>query len=413
MPATSSGWPTRRSGTCAETASMNCSNGTPMRSAVCCVIAVAMKPGRDAVDVDVERAELDRERLRHPLQPRLRGRVVRLAAVAERGGRGDQHHLPGLLLDHLLLRGAHRVERSLQVRVDDGVPVLVAHLEEHVVADDPGARDEDVERAAVRDRGLDRGLDVLALRHVAANGVTADRRRRLLRRRLVEVGDDDRRPLATRAASPSRRRCPSRRRSPAPSSPRISCGRPYTVARMEFRDILARRRMHRAFLPDPLPREQIERIANVIRRAPSGGFSQGGSIVVVTDDEQAARDRRCVRRRALLARRPQLHRRRAGAHGHLRERVALPRPLQRARQARGDGRRRGDVARSVLVRRRRRADDARAAAAIDEGLASAFIGHPDQKRIFDELLGLPEDVVPIGLALIGKRGRRSAAPARA
>jgi nitroreductase len=43
-------------------------------------------------------------------------------------------------------------------------------------------------------------------------------------------------------------------------------------------------------------------------------------------------------------------------------------------------------------------------AAIDEGLASAFIGHPDQKRIFDELLGLPEDVVPIGLALIGKPG---------
>src|SRR5439155_23379483 len=41
-------------------------------------------------------------------------------------------------------------------------------------------------------------------------------------------------------------------------------------------------------------------------------------------------------------------------------------------------------------------------AAIDEGLASAFIGHPDQKRIFDEVLGLPADVVPIGLALIGK-----------
>ena len=54
--------------------------------------------------------------------------------------------------------------------------------------------------------------------------------------------------------------------------------------RMEFREILRRRRMHRAFLPDPIPREQIERIAGVIRRAPSGGFSQGGSIVVVTDD---------------------------------------------------------------------------------------------------------------------------------
>jgi nitroreductase len=44
------------------------------------------------------------------------------------------------------------------------------------------------------------------------------------------------------------------------------------------------------------------------------------------------------------------------------------------------------------------------AAAIDEGLASAFIGHPEQKRIFTELLGLPEEVTPIGLALMGKPG---------
>ena len=43
-------------------------------------------------------------------------------------------------------------------------------------------------------------------------------------------------------------------------------------------------------------------------------------------------------------------------------------------------------------------------AAIDEGLASAFVGHPEQKRIFDELLGLPPEVVPIGLALVGKPG---------
>ncbi|HEV2593521.1 MAG TPA: nitroreductase family protein, partial [Gaiellaceae bacterium] len=53
---------------------------------------------------------------------------------------------------------------------------------------------------------------------------------------------------------------------------------------MEFRDILKQRRMHRAFLPDPLPQDQIERIANVIRHAPSGGFSQGSSVVVVTDE---------------------------------------------------------------------------------------------------------------------------------
>ena len=58
--------------------------------------------------------------------------------------------------------------------------------------------------------------------------------------------------------------------------------------RVEFREILRKRRMHRAFLPDPLPADQIERIAGVIKRAPSGGFSQGGSIVVVTDDEKRA-----------------------------------------------------------------------------------------------------------------------------
>ena len=38
-----------------------------------------------------------------------------------------------------------------------------------------------------------------------------------------------------------------------------------------------------AFLPDPLPEEQIARIANVIRHSPSGGYSQGASAVVVTD----------------------------------------------------------------------------------------------------------------------------------
>ena len=45
MPATSSGCPARRSGTCADAASANCSNGTPTRSAVWRVMSVTMKPG--------------------------------------------------------------------------------------------------------------------------------------------------------------------------------------------------------------------------------------------------------------------------------------------------------------------------------------------------------------------------------
>ena len=57
---------------------------------------------------------------------------------------------------------------------------------------------------------------------------------------------------------------------------------------MEFDEILARRRMVRAYRPDPVPRDAIERIVATVRRAPSAGFSQGQRLLVVT--EQATRD---------------------------------------------------------------------------------------------------------------------------
>jgi nitroreductase len=173
---------------------------------------------------------------------------------------------------------------------------------------------------------------------------------------------------------------------------------------MEFRDILAQRRMHRAFLPEPIPREQIERIANVIRRAPSGGFSQGGSIVVVTDDEQ---------RHAIAAAFGDEHYSRGGRNfivdAPVHMVISANESLYHARYNERD---KLDATGGVevtwpvpywFV-------DAGAlmmlvlAATIDEGLAGAFVGHPEQKRIFDELLGLPEEVVPIGLALIGRAG---------
>jgi FMN reductase [NAD(P)H] len=173
---------------------------------------------------------------------------------------------------------------------------------------------------------------------------------------------------------------------------------------MEFREILGRRRMHRAFLPDPLPPEQIERVCSVIRRAPSGGFSQGGSIVVVTDEERRAGIARAFgdehysrNGRNYIADAPALlvisaneslyHARyneadKLAATGGTEVTWPVPYWFVDA----------GALMMLVLL------------AAIDEGLASAFIGHPEQKRIFDELLGLPEEVVPIGLALIGKPG---------
>ena len=58
---------------------------------------------------------------------------------------------------------------------------------------------------------------------------------------------------------------------------------------MEFRDLLKRRRMVRHYAPEPIPRETLERIVATVRRAPSGGFSQGQRLLVVDDPGLLAR----------------------------------------------------------------------------------------------------------------------------
>jgi nitroreductase len=59
----------------------------------------------------------------------------------------------------------------------------------------------------------------------------------------------------------------------------------HILAAMEFREILKRRRMVRAYESKPVPRETLERIVGTIQRAPSAGFSQGQRFIVVTDPE--------------------------------------------------------------------------------------------------------------------------------
>jgi FMN reductase [NAD(P)H] len=54
---------------------------------------------------------------------------------------------------------------------------------------------------------------------------------------------------------------------------------------VELREILERRRMVRAYQPDPIDRATIERIVGTVRRAPSAGFSQGQRLLVVTEPE--------------------------------------------------------------------------------------------------------------------------------
>lgn len=54
---------------------------------------------------------------------------------------------------------------------------------------------------------------------------------------------------------------------------------------MEFADVLRRRKAVRSYLPDPVPRETLERIVARGRKIPSAGHSQGLRLVVVTAEE--------------------------------------------------------------------------------------------------------------------------------
>jgi nitroreductase len=58
---------------------------------------------------------------------------------------------------------------------------------------------------------------------------------------------------------------------------------------VELRDVLQRRRMVRAYEPEPVPREHLERILASVHRAPSAGFSQGQRLIVVTDETRRRR----------------------------------------------------------------------------------------------------------------------------
>jgi nitroreductase len=58
---------------------------------------------------------------------------------------------------------------------------------------------------------------------------------------------------------------------------------------MDFRELLKERRMVRHYDTEPVPRETLERIVRTVRRAPSGGFSQGQRLIVVTEADKRAR----------------------------------------------------------------------------------------------------------------------------
>lgn len=171
---------------------------------------------------------------------------------------------------------------------------------------------------------------------------------------------------------------------------------------MEFTDVLHKRRMVRNYSDEPVADDVIERIVSAGQHAPSAGFSQGVVYVVVTEEET----RKAV---AAIAGEENYV---AGGFDHfisgapVQVIICTCERLYHERYNEPDKKPEGqeeidwpipywhtDAGASMM---------AILLAATNEGLGSAFIGVMDPSQL-QELLGIPEDYLPIGVAMIGHR----------
>jgi FMN reductase [NAD(P)H] len=171
---------------------------------------------------------------------------------------------------------------------------------------------------------------------------------------------------------------------------------------VEFRDVLSRRRMVRHYVDEPVPQDVLERILASVRRAPSAGFSQGQRLVVVKEPD---------RRRSIAE---LLGEGESVAEGY--EPWLSSAPVHVVVCTREADYHERYTKEDKLVEGREMAwpvpfwfVDAGAAmmallmAAIDEGLASGFLGVPVEKQPdFRLLLELPDDIAVVGIATLGR-----------
>jgi len=186
---------------------------------------------------------------------------------------------------------------------------------------------------------------------------------------------------------------------------------------VEFQDVLRKRRMVRNYTDEPVDTEVIERIVAAGQRAPSAGNSQGVVYVVVTEEATRKAIGEIAGEENYVA--GGFDRFISGAPVQViictSENVYHERYNEPDKKPEGEDEINWpipywhtDAGASMM---------AILLAATDEGLGSAFIGVAEPKQLQD-LLGIPDDYLPIGLAMIGhaapdkksgslKRGRRS------
>ncbi len=172
---------------------------------------------------------------------------------------------------------------------------------------------------------------------------------------------------------------------------------------MELSEVVRKRRMVRHFTSEPVAPEVIDRMLDLARHAPSAGFTQGQSFVVVTrPDLKREIARLCGEDEGYV---------RSGFHPFISEapvlvvactsEAAYHRRYQEPDKRRPDGSEiewpvpywHMDIGCAVMIL---------LLAAVDEGLAAGFAGSHDLDAL-RKLLGIPDEVTPVGVIPIGHR----------
>jgi nitroreductase len=167
---------------------------------------------------------------------------------------------------------------------------------------------------------------------------------------------------------------------------------------MEFQEVVRRRRMIRHYQSDPVPEDAVERIVSAVLRGPTGGFSQGIDVIIITKPE--------IRQRVVeaLYDEPEPTSPILAAPVHLIITVDEERYHRRYNEPDKLAVTGGteifwpvpywfiDAGAAMMLA---------LLAAVDEGLAAGFYGHPDQEVRLQTILEMPASIVPIGVIALG------------
>ncbi len=178
---------------------------------------------------------------------------------------------------------------------------------------------------------------------------------------------------------------------------------------MEFAEVVQKRRMVRNFADRPVAPEVIDRVLDLARHAPSAGFTQGQSFIVVTKPElKRAIARLCGEEEYVEG---GFHPFISGAPVLLipcTSEAAYHRRYQEADKVQDDGTEiiwpvpywHMDIGCAVMIA---------LLAVVDEGLAAGFAGAHDLEAL-RALLGIPDEVTPVGVIPVGYRASDTPSP---